>query len=153
MYYFLREDFDGLIKEIAKIALRMKELGKEVGQSCKEGAETFHDNFALEDSHRQQRMWSTRLKELSDIRNQARVIDPPQKDKVALGVTVTIEDENTGETRVMKIGSFMVFDDKDGSVISYAAPLARMIIGGKVGETKEAIIAGTKRVFNITKIE
>ena len=64
-----------------------------------------------------------------------------------------MEDDKTGETRVMQIGSYMVFDNKEGFVISYDAPLARMIIGGKVGDTREAVIGGKKKVVNILKIE
>ena len=41
MYYFLRKDFEALSEEIAKIADRIKEIGKEMGKSCQEGAETF----------------------------------------------------------------------------------------------------------------
>lgn len=153
MYYFLKGDFDALSVEIEKIADKIKELGKEVGKSCQEGAETFHDNFALEDSHRQQFMWSTRLRELIRIRNQARVVESQQNDKVSLGLTVTVKDENTSEIRVIKIGSYMVLQEHQGEVISYNAPLARMLISGKVGETKEAIIAGKKKIFHILKIE
>lgn len=153
MYYFLKADFDTLSAEIEKIVDTIKALGQEGGKSCSEGAETFHDNFAHEDSQRQQFMWSTRLRELIRIRNQSRVFEPQIGDKVSLGTKVTVEDDNTGETRIMQIGSFMVFDNKEGLVISYDAPLARMLIGGKVGDTREATIAGKKKVVNILKIE
>jgi len=151
--YFLREDFDVLNTEINKIIDKIKEIGKEVGKSCQEGAETFHDNFALEDSHRQQYMWSTRLRELINIKNQARVIDPKIGDKVSLGCTVTVKDENTGEVRVIKIGSFMVLKEHQGEVISYNAPLGSMLVGGRVGDTKKANISGKMKTLQILKIE
>lgn len=67
MYYFLKEDFEALNAEINKIADKIKEIGKEMGKSCQEGAETFHDNFAYEDGERQQYMWSGRIRELIRI--------------------------------------------------------------------------------------
>jgi transcription elongation GreA/GreB family factor len=154
VYYFLRNDFEALNAEIEKIADKIKEIGKEMGESCREGAETFHDNFAYEDGERQQYMWSTRLRELIRIRNQARVLLELQKsDMVSIGHTVTVEDEHTTETRTMKIGSYMVFTEEGEKVVSYNAPLARMLIGGRVGDIKENIIAGKKKRFRILKIE
>lgn len=154
MYYFLKKDFEALNAEIGKLADRIREIGKEMGKSCQEGAETFHDNFAYEDGERQQYMWSGRIRGLIHIRNQARVILEPQKgDTVSIGRTVTVEDENTGKTRIMKIGSYMVLTEKEGEVISYNAPLARMLVGGRVGDIKESVIAGKQKRFRILKIE
>jgi len=155
MYYFLKKDFEALNVEIERIADKIKEIGKEMGKSCQEGAETFHDNFAYEDGERQQYMWSGRIRELIRIRNQARVLlDPPKGDTVSIGRTVTVEDEHTGETRAIKIGSYMVLSkEEDEEVISYNAPLARMLIGARVGDTREAVIAGKKKRFRVLKIE
>lgn len=153
MYYFLREDFKALNTEIEKIADKIKEIGKEMGKSCKEGAETFHDNFAHEDGERQQYMWSSRLRELIRIRNQTHIVEPQKSDRLSLGLTAIIKDIDTDEMRTIKIGSYMVFAQQDGKVISYNAPLARMLIHGKVGEIKEAMIAGKKKCFLILKIE
>lgn len=154
MYYFLKKDFDALNTEIEKIADKIKEIGHEMGKSCQEGAETFHDNFAYEDGERQQYMWSTRLRELIRIRNQARVLlEPPKGDTATIGRTITVEDENTGETLIMKIGSYMVLANEEGEVISYNAPLARMLVGGRVGDIRESVIAGKKKSFRILEIK
>lgn len=71
MKYFLKADYDALCNEIDVLLNRIKEIGQEMGASCQEGAETFHDNFAHEDGTRQQHMWSTRLRELIAIKNDA----------------------------------------------------------------------------------
>lgn len=153
MYYFLKKDFEALNIEIEKIAEKIKVIGKEMGKSCQEGAETFHDNFAFEDGERQQYMWSSRLRELIRIRNQARVAEPKKGDQVSFGLTVTIQDVDTDEIQTLKIGSFMVFAKQEEKAISYNAPLARMLLSGKVGEIREAVIANKKRGFLILKIE
>jgi transcription elongation GreA/GreB family factor len=96
------------------LPIKSEKSGKEMGKSCQEGAETFHDNFAYEDGKRQQYMLSGRIRELIRIRNQARVLlDPPRGDTVSIGRTVTVEDEHTGETRTIKIRSYMVLS-KEG---------------------------------------
>jgi len=156
MYYFLKEDFDALSAEIEKVVDKIKELGQEMGKSCKEGAETFHDNFAYEDGERQQLMWSTRLRELIRIRNQARVVESQSThETVSLGQIVVFKDENTGKTRVIKVGSYMVLSEKEkkAGAVSYNAPLAHMLIRGKVGDIKEGVIGGKKKIFRILKIK
>lgn len=153
MYYFLKKDFDGLNAEISKVIEIIKKYGQEMGKSCQEGAETFHDNFAYEDGERQQYMWSSKLRELIRIRNNARVVEPKGNYRVSLGLTVTVEDIDTGKVRALTIGSYMVLSANDGEVISYNAPFARMIIGSKVGDEREATIAGKRRAVRIVKIE
>jgi len=154
MFYFLREDFEGLNAQIDKICEKIKEIGQEMGRSCKEGAETFHDNFAYENGERQQYMWSTRLRELIRIRNNARVVTPEgRSDKVSIGRTVTIRNETADEVQILKIGSYMVFKERSQNVISYNAPLARLLIGAEVGERREGNIGGKKKIFQIIKIE
>ena len=47
----------------------------------------------------------------------------------------------------------MALAKQEEEVISYNTPLAQMLIGGRVGETREAIIVGKKQSFHILKIE
>lgn len=151
-YYFLKEDFEALNLEIQKAADKIKEAGQEMGKSCGEGAETYHDNFAYEEGYRQQQMWSGKIRELINVRNQAHVVDPQVIDSVSLGCTVTISDEDTGEEKTFKIGSYMVLAKVEKETVSYNAPLARALIGKKVDDTAEITINKKKRVFTITDI-
>ena len=152
MFYFLPEDFEDLNDQIEQICEKIKELGKEAGESCQEGAETWHDNFAFEESQRQQYMWSNRLRELIRVRNNARVIQPsPQGDKVSIGRVVTIQDTATEETQIFKIGSYMILKEKDE--ISYNAPLARMLIGAEIDDERTGKIGGKQKTFRILEIE
>ena len=97
-------------------------------------------------------MWLNRLRELIHIRNNARVIQPdPQGDKVSIGRVVTIQDATTGETQTFKIGSYMIFKEKEE--ISYNAPLVRMLIGAEVGDERTGKIGGKQKTFRIIKIE
>lgn len=153
MYYFLKEDFEGLDKQIDQICDEIKRIGKEMGKSCQEGAETFHDNFAFEDGERQQYMWSSRLRELIKIRNNAKVVSPEiSSKKVSIGKSATFQDEETSKIQTIRIGSFMIFHDQKNT-ISYNAPLARLLVGATVNEAREGIVGGKKKSVIILKIE
>lgn len=155
MLYFLREDFDKLNQKIVEVCKRMEKIGKEIGESCDEGSDTWHDNFAFEEGQRQQTMWSNHIRELIKIRNTATIVDPPREnDRVRIGKTVEFKDLITNEIERFQIGSFMVFrDQKKIEAISYNAPLAKIIMGAQIGEIRKGQIAGKQKQFEILKIE
>ena len=150
-YYFLPEDFKKLNREVEHIICRIKQIGRDMGASCEEGAETYHDNFAYEEGERQQAMWSRRLREFMKVMENAQIISPEKKsEKVALGSKITICNENTQEEKTFVIGSYMTFDDP-GS-ISYNSPLGSQLIGASEGDVCECSIAGKKRLYEIVAI-
>jgi transcription elongation GreA/GreB family factor len=150
-YYFFPEDFRKLNHEIEQIICRIKQIGHEMGQSCQEGAETFHDNFAYEEGERQQTMWSRRLRDFMKVKEKVQLVPPGNKpEKVALGSQITIFDEDAQEEKTFVIGSYMTFDNPEA--ISYNAPLAKQLIGASEGDICECIIAGKKRIYEILKI-
>ncbi|MDP1833526.1 MAG: GreA/GreB family elongation factor [Candidatus Moranbacteria bacterium] len=153
MKYFLKEDYDALCNEIVVLCDRIKEIGKEMGASCQEGAETFHDNFAHEDGIRQQHMWSTKLRDLITIRNESKIIPIPSTrvEKVSLGNTVTYKEVGSNKENCRKISSFIVFVDQE-NCISYNSPVARILTGGMAGDIREGVVGGKKKKFEIIKI-
>jgi len=152
VFYFLKEDFKKLNTEIGIISQKIKEAKKGIGESCKDNADTWHDNFGFEENQRQYTMWSNQLKELSYINANARIITPDfSSDKVGIGRTVTIQDEESGIIKTFKIGSYVVLGSRDR--ISYESPLAILLINGKVGERKKGIIGRKIKIFKILKIE
>lgn len=152
MYYFTRLGFERFIDELAKISRRADEAGRLAGEACQTGHETTHDNFGFEDAKREQRMWSDRLRELADIAKQAAVVDSlPAGEDVKMGKMVTFFDENDGELRTVTIGSYMVFDG--GEEISYASPLALLLRGGRVGDTRVGKIGDQQRTLRILAVQ
>src|SRR3989338_8797616 len=140
MLYFLKEDYEKLLEEIRKLEELIRGIGREMGKSCQEGAETWHDNFTHEDDTRQQYMWSTRLREIVRIKNSARVVSPNNSiDRVALGRTVTVRDMDTQKVETLNIGSYMVLGKPTPCIktLSYRSPLAQSLIGAMVGESRE----------------
>src|SRR5207249_1236002 len=80
----------------------------------------------------------------------AEVIEPPiGGDRVTFGSTVLLEDESGKEYRYQIVGS----DETEPARgrISVLAPLARTLIGKKVGDTATAELPGGKKKFEILK--
>ncbi len=151
-HYFLKEDFNLLNKQIEEICDTIKQIGKDMGDSCKEGAETFHDNFVYEEGERNQVMWSKKLRDLIALRNSSRIFTPDNnKDRVSIGRIVTVQDESTGEEFTYKIGSFS--HNKDPIAISYNAPIIKPLIGAEIGENRETGKGEKTRTVKIIKIE
>jgi transcription elongation GreA/GreB family factor len=150
-YFFLIEDFAELNKKIRSITNRIKSIGQEMGASCEECAETYHDNFAFEDGERQQRMWSNQLCDLIEIQRFADIFRPSGRfSSVRIGCKVTISDVSTGEEKCMKIGSYMNF--AENGAVSYNAPLPRMLLGKKVGDICKGIIGGQLKQYEIVEL-
>jgi len=152
MYYFLVEDFRRLNEQIEKINRKIAEIGKDMGESCREGAETFHDNFVYEDGERQQYMLSTHLRKLIGIRNSARIVAPGPELIVSIGKTVKFRDQS-GTEHIHKIGSYLTFNSSDDDfIISYNSPLARLIVGAKKDEVRMGKVGHTSQSITITDI-
>jgi transcription elongation factor GreA len=150
-FYFLREDFEKLTALIGEVSDRIREIGREMGASCQEGAETYHDNFAYEEGERQQRMWSKRLKELLDLNLNAAIVEGEvAAARVGIGSRVKVLEIDTGVEKTVFIGSYQVFGN-DGK-ISYSSPLGKMLLGGEEGEVVAGVVAGKEKKFEIVSI-
>ena len=91
-----------------------------------------------------------RIAELETKVGGAEVIEPPTSgDRVTFGSTVLLEDEAGKEVRYQIVGS----DETDPTRgrISILAPLARTLIGKKVGDTVTAQLPGGTKTFAILK--
>lgn len=159
-YYFLKDDFVKLERKILEVINQVKEIGEKIGESCETGADTWHDNFEYEEGMRQMSMVSSHLKQLTDIRNKARVVTPNKSnDRVSIGKTVRVL-INGLEESIYHIGSYIILDDPDEPAkqetnknISYISPIAKLIINHSVGEVREGIIGHQNKKIKILSIE
>src|SRR5205809_2224537 len=91
-----------------------------------------------------------RIAELEAKVGAAEVIDPPTSgDRVTFGSAVRLEDEKGKEHRYQIVGSDEA--DPPRGRISELAPLARTLIGKKVGDTATAQLPGGTKTFAILK--
>ena len=89
-----------------------------------------------------------RINELEMKVGNAEVIEPPRSgDRVTFGSTVRLEDETGKEHRYQIVGS----DESEPprGRISVLAPLARALIGKRVGDTVTAQLPGGTKTFEI----
>lgn len=78
-----------------------------------------------------------RLSYLSKVMKQAKVVDPArqeQRDVVRFGATVELADENDERRTITLVGE----DEADASSgrVSWAAPIARALVGARVGDER-----------------
>ena len=92
-----------------------------------------------------------RINELESKVGGAEVIEPPTGgDRVTFASTVRLEDEAGKEVRYWIVGS----DEADPAKgrISILAPLARTLIGKRVGDSVTAQLPGGKKSFEILEV-
>jgi len=152
-FLFLLQDYEALERAIKDMENRISVTIKDAGESAREDANSWHDNFAYEQGVREATMYSDRIRELIQIRNSAQVITPESNTgRAFLGRTVTIQNLQTQENTTFQIGSFWIMDGRLG-VISYASPLAKLIQGARVNDIRSGNIGGQNKSFKIVKIE
>lgn len=94
-----------------------------------------------------------RLSYLSKVMKQAKVVDPAaqeQRDTVRFGATVELADENDERRILTLVGE----DEADASAgrISWSAPVARALVGAKVGEERMVRLPSGEKGYEILSI-
>ena len=94
-----------------------------------------------------------RLSYLSKVMKSAKVVDPSkqeQRDSVRFGATVELADSEDDRRLVTLVGE----DEADASagLISWAAPIARALIGGKVGDERIVRLPVGEKSYEIISI-
>jgi len=106
------------------------------------------ENAEYHAAREKQSFIEARIADLESKVGTAEVIEPPTSgDRITFGSTVRLEDEAGKETRYQIVGSEEA--DPGNGRISIMAPLARTLIGKKVGDTVTAQLPGGKKTFEI----
>jgi transcription elongation factor GreA len=106
------------------------------------------ENAEYHAAREKQSFVEARIKELEGKVGTAEVIEPPTSgDRVTFGSTVRLEDDEGKETAYQIVGSDEA--DPPRGRISIMAPMARTLIGKKVGDTVVAQLPGGKKAFEI----
>ena len=102
----------------------------------------------------EQGMIEAKIRELEAKLALSEVIDPTKLSgsRVKFGATVTIEDSENGESQTLTIVGEHEADIKRGR-ISFAAPVARALIGKEVGEVVVVTTPKGKREFEVSEVE
>jgi len=94
-----------------------------------------------------------RLSHLSKVMKSAKVVDPTrqeQRDTVRFGATVELADEDDSRRIITLVGE----DEADASAgqVSWAAPIARALIGAKVGDERIVRLPAGEKNYEILRI-
>jgi len=94
-----------------------------------------------------------RLSYLSKVMKSAKVVDPAkqeQRDSVRFGATIELADENDDRRVVTLVGE----DESDASegLVSWAAPIARALIGARVGDERVVRLPAGEKSYEILRI-
>jgi transcription elongation factor GreB len=94
-----------------------------------------------------------RLSYLSKVMKSAKIVDPArqeQRDAVRFGATVELADEQDGRRTITLVGE----DEADASAgqVSWAAPIARALVGAKVGEERIVRLPAGEKSYEIIRI-
>ena len=94
-----------------------------------------------------------RLGYLSKVMKTAKVVDPAgqeQRDTVRFGATVELADENDDRRIITLVGE----DEADASSgqVSWAAPIARALVGAKVGDERIVHLPSGEKSYEVMTI-
>ncbi len=99
-------------------------------------------------------MVEAKIRDIDTKISMAEVIDPrklPDPSKVVFGVTVTIEDLDSGEERKLTIVGADESDVTNGW-ISIESPLGKSLIGKEEGDVTKVVLPGGPREFEIMSL-
>ena len=139
-YERLKEELERL-KKVDRPA-----ISRAIGEARAHG--DLSENAEYHAAREKQGFTEARIKELEAKVATAEVLDPPTSgDRIIFGSTVRLEDEDGKEARYQIVGS----DETDPSRgrISIMAPLARTLIGKRIGDSVEAQLPGGKKRYEI----
>ncbi|MDR4308104.1 transcription elongation factor GreA [Chelatococcus sambhunathii] len=112
------------------------------------------ENAEYHAAKEQQSLNEGRIAELESMIARAEIIDVSklQGDTITFGATVTLVDEDTDEEKVYQIVGEAESDVKAGRV-SIGSPIARALVGKKVGDTVEVATPGGGKSYEVLKVK
>lgn len=95
-----------------------------------------------------------RLAHLARVMKQAKIVDPSlqeDRDQVRFGAVVELTDEDDNRRTVTLVGD----DEADASLgrISWGSPIARALIGARVGDERVVRLPSGEKSYEILRIE
>jgi transcription elongation factor GreB len=95
-----------------------------------------------------------RLGYLAKVMKQAKLVDPsaqPSRDQVRFGATVELADEDDVRRTLTIVGD----DEADASagLIGWSAPVARALIGARVGDERVVRLPAGEKSYEVVRIE
>ena len=141
-----RTGYDRLRDEVERLKKERPSIVRAIAEARAHG--DLSENAEYHAARERQGFVEARITDLEAKVSTAEVIDPPTSgDRVTFGSTVKLEDED-GKQAIYQIVGSDEAEPKRG-LISVMSPLARTLIGKKVGDRVTAQLPGGKKTFEI----
>ncbi len=112
------------------------------------------ENAEYDAAKEAQGMLEARIRDIEANLSTAQVVDISKLsgNKVVFGATVTLEDVDSGDARILSlVGDYEV--DVEKGLVSYQSPLARAVIGREVGDLVKVRLPSGEKEYEITDLE
>ena len=139
-------------EELRKFKAQRPEIAKAIETARGHG--DLSENADYDAAKNKSALTEAKIRELESNLAKAEVIDPAgikHPTRVMFGVSVRIEDVESGEQRTVSIFGVEESDVSRGW-ISYESPLGRALIGKEAGETVQVKLPGGSREYEILEI-
>ena len=142
-----REGYNRLKEELDRLKrIERPAISRAIAEARAHG--DLSENAEYHAAREKQSLVEGRINDLESKVGAAEVIEPPTSgDRVTFGSTVRLEDEAGKEAKYQIVGSEEA--DPANGRISIMAPLARTLIGKKVGDSVTAQLPAGKKTFEI----
>ena len=147
-----REGYESLMRELKRLKdIERSQIIEELAKAAEHG--DLSENAEYDAAKEKQMLVEGRIKELENKLASAQLIDTSKAKpgKVVFGATVCLEDSDTGGKVTYKIVGTDEANIKQ-SKISINAPIARALIGRKVGDCVEVKIPAGEKEYTILNV-
>ncbi|HEY4276908.1 MAG TPA: transcription elongation factor GreA [Conexibacter sp.] len=151
-YAITQEGLDALRAELEQLETVARRDVAERIRTAREWGD-LKENAEYHAAKEDQAHLETRILKLQERRRNATVVSAPtaKSDIVAFGATVTVRDEKNGREAVYTIVGAAEASARDGK-LSIESPVARALIGSRVGEDVRVETPSGSRLFRVLKI-
>ncbi|MDR1284692.1 MAG: transcription elongation factor GreA [Campylobacteraceae bacterium] len=111
------------------------------------------ENAEYHAAREKQTFIETRIAEFTDLISRAQIIDPAtyEHQKILFGSTIKLEDLDSGKvTKYTIVGAFESNPDK--GFISISSPLAKQLVGKKVGDEVDVTLPNGKVSYEVLEV-
>ena len=147
-----REGYESLRRELKRLKIvERPKIVREIGLAREHG--DLSENAEYEAAKHQQGLLEGRIREIENKLSMAHLIDTSKAraGTVVFGATIHLEDQDTGETVSYKIVGADESDIKQKK-ISVHSPIAKALIGRKVGDAVEVAIPAGRKEFVVLDV-
>jgi transcription elongation factor GreA len=147
-----KEGYEAMMQEVKRLKeIERPKIVKEIGAAREHG--DLSENAEYHAAKEKQSLIEGRIKDLESKLAGAQLVDTSKATPgtVVFGATVRLEDEDTEETVIYRIVGADEADIKQ-KTISINSPIARALIGHKIGDSVEVIVPSGTKEFTILDV-